>query len=110
MARSLSFFVDEGWPSDDGWPYADAAADEPDVVDLDGGPDDDVVALHVTGRRLFDGLEPLERTVLTARFGLDGAPARSMRELQRETGLPRDLLRTALGDGLAKVRSRLVDA
>ena len=110
MARSLSFFVDDGWPSDDGWPYADAAPDEPDLVDPDGGPDDDVVALHVTGRHLFDDLEPLERTVITARFGLDGAPTRTMRELQHETGLPRAVLRTALGDGLAKVRTRLVEA
>ncbi len=108
MARSLSFFVDEGWPSDDGWPYADAAADEVDLVDPDGGLDDDVVALHVTWPHLFDGLEPLERTVLTARFGLDGAPARAMRELQHDTGLPRAVLRTALGDGLAKVRTRLL--
>lgn len=109
MERSLSFL--EGWPSDDGWPYADADADpdsgEIDVADPDAGVDDDLVALHVTGAHLFDGLDPLERDVLSARFGLDGGPARSMRELQHETGLPRALLRNALGDGLAKVRTRL---
>ena len=109
MARSLSFLVDEGWPSDDGWPYADGDVpeDEIDVADLDAVVDDDLVALHVTGSHLFDGLDQLERTVLTARFGLDGGPARTMRELQHQTGLPRALLRHAYGDGLAKVRTRL---
>lgn len=108
MERSLSFLPDEGWPSDDGWPYADvdAEADEIDVPDLDADVDDDVVSLHVTGEHLFDGLDQLERTVLAARFGLDGGPARSMRELQQQTGLPRDLLRNAYGDGLAKLRTR----
>src|SRR5215212_8062575 len=105
MARSLSFLVDEGWPSDDGWPYADGdgSTDEIDLADPDAAVDDDLVALHVTGSHLFDGLDPLERTVLTGRFGLDGGPARTMRELQHQTGVPRELLRHAYGDGLAKV-------
>lgn len=109
--RSLSFFNDEDWPSDDGWPYGDADpdadVDEIDPADPDADVDDDLVALHVTGAHLFDGLDPLERTVLAARFGLEGAPARSMRELQQQTGLPREALRAALGDGLAKVRTHL---
>ena len=111
MARSLSFLADEGWPSEDGWPYADADADvdagEIDPADPDAAVDDDLVALHATGSHLFDGLDQLERTVLAARFGLDGGPARTMRELQHQTGLPRALLRHAYGDGLAKVRTRL---
>jgi DNA-directed RNA polymerase sigma subunit (sigma70/sigma32) len=109
MARSLSFLVGEGWPSEDGWPYGDVDvdADELDLADPDAAVDDDLVALHVTGSHLFDGLDQLERTVLTGRFGLDGGPARTMRELQHQTGLPRALLRHAYGDGLAKVRTRL---
>lgn len=113
MDRSLSFPVPgygaEGWPSDDGWPYADADADagEIDVPDPSADLDDDLVALHVSGAHLFDGLDPLERDVLSARFGFDGGPGRSMRELQHETGLSREQLRHALGDGLAKVRDRL---
>ena len=109
MARSLIFLEGEGWPSEDGWPYGDvdADADEIDIADLDADVDEDLVALHVTGSHLLDGLDPLQRQVLTARFGLDGHPARTMRELQAELGLPREALRHALGDGLAKVRSRL---
>jgi DNA-directed RNA polymerase sigma subunit (sigma70/sigma32) len=109
MARSLSFFFEEGWPSDDGWPYrdADTAADEIDVEDPAAVVDEDLVALHVSGSHLFDGLDQLERTVLAARFGFDGGPGATMRELQHQTGLPRADLRHALGDGLAKVRSRL---
>jgi DNA-directed RNA polymerase sigma subunit (sigma70/sigma32) len=109
MARALSFLRDDGWPSDEGWPYADGDAepDEIDPADPGADVDEDLVALHVTGTHLFDGLDQLERTVLTARFGFDGAPARTMRQLQHETGLPREQLRHALGDGLAKVRTRL---
>jgi len=107
MERSLSFFADAGWPSDEGWPYRDVDEDAPDRVDPDADVDDDIVAIHVSGAHLFDGLDQLERTVLTARLGLDGADPRTMRDIQRETGLPRAMLRTALGDGLAKVRTRL---
>jgi DNA-directed RNA polymerase sigma subunit (sigma70/sigma32) len=109
MARSLTFLEGEGWPSEDGWPYGDADADddEIDLADLDADVDEDLVALHVTGSHLLDGLDPLQRQVLTARFGLDGHPARTMRELQAELGLPREELRHALGDGLAKIRSHL---
>ena len=111
MARSLIFLDADGWPSEDGWPYADADpdadADEIDPADLDADVDDDLVSLHVTGSHLFDGLDPLQRRVVAARFGLDGHPARTMRELQAELGLPRDELRPALGDGLATVRSHL---
>lgn len=115
MARSLIFPdadgspSDDGSPTEDGWLYddADADADELDLVDLDADVDDDLVSLHVTGSHLLDGLDPLQRRVVAARFGLDGHPARTMRELQAELGLPRDELRNALGDGLAKVRSHL---
>jgi len=109
MARSLSFLPGEG-SSEDGWPYtdADADADEVDVADPAADLDDDLVALHVTGSHLFDGLDQLERTVLAARFGFDGGPGRTMRELQQDLGVPRAELRHALGDGLAKVRGRLL--
>jgi DNA-directed RNA polymerase sigma subunit (sigma70/sigma32) len=110
MARSMSFLDTGGaWPSDDGWPYADddADVDEIDVADHDADLDVDLVSLQVTGTHLLDDLDPLQRRVVTARFGLDGHPARTMRELQAELGLPRDDLRHALGDGLAKVRSHL---
>lgn len=110
MARSLSFTGStEAWASDEGWPYddADAEAGELDLADPDADLDDDLVCLHTTGTHLLDGLSSLEREVLTGRFGLDGRPARTMRELQRDLGCGRPELRTALGDALAKVRRQL---
>jgi DNA-directed RNA polymerase sigma subunit (sigma70/sigma32) len=111
MARSLAFLTaeDDAWPSDDGWPYPDddAVTDERDLADPDADVDDDLVALHAVAPHLFDDLEPLERRVVIARFGLDGRPARSMRDLALELGRSRADLRVALGGGLEKLRSHL---
>jgi len=93
------------WP-EDGWPYPDSAAEQ---ADLDWVVDEDAVVLRGAGRHLFDALEPLERQVITAHYGLNGAPARSMKELHHELGLPRHDLRDALGGGLAKLRSSLAE-
>lgn len=89
------------WPSDDGWPYPDPP---PGTHDPDVEIDEDLVALRAS--RLLAGLEPLERTVLAAHFGLDGTPARSLRELHADLGLPKAELRAALGSGLAKLRTQ----
>jgi DNA-directed RNA polymerase sigma subunit (sigma70/sigma32) len=108
--RSLTFLdVDEAWLGEDGWPYADADQDdgEIDLTDPAADVDDDLVALHAVGPHLLDGLAALERAVITARYGLDGRAPQSMREIQRALGVPREELRAALGDGLAKVRTRL---
>lgn len=93
------------WPAEDGWPYPDTEDDvTPDpMAELD----DDVLALHALPRRTFEALDPLEREVLDARFGLEGHEVRSMRELHRDLGLPRADLRDALGSGLAKLRTAL---
>lgn len=92
------------WPAEDGWPY-------PDEIDLRADPaadfDDDAVALHALPRRAFERLGTLERQVLDARFGLEGQPVRSMKELHAELGVPRSELRDALGSGLAKLRIAL---
>jgi hypothetical protein len=93
---------------DDGWPYPDpdvhAAIEIPDhALDID----DDLMCLRGPHPHLFDGLGPVERTVVTARFGLDGAPIRSMKELQSELGLPHADVRAALETGLAKLRTQL---
>jgi DNA-directed RNA polymerase sigma subunit (sigma70/sigma32) len=109
MARSLSWITDESWPSDEGWPYPDSDADHfaiEEPPDLAAEADDDLIALHLSASRLFAELAPLERRVLGARYGLDGRPARTMREIQRELRLPRDDLRDALGGGLTKLRTR----
>jgi DNA-directed RNA polymerase sigma subunit (sigma70/sigma32) len=91
------------WPSDDGWPYPDPPPErEPDVE-----IDEDLIALRARAAGLLAGLDPLERTVLTARFGLDGTPERSMKQLRADLGLSRDELRAALGSGLTKLRAQL---
>ena len=97
------------WPGDGGWPYPDSDGEAADrAEDLGATPDDDLMSVNVLSAHLFDDLEPLEREVLAARFGLAGSPVKSMKELHRELGIPRADLRTALGSGLAKVRSHLV--
>lgn len=115
MARSLDpGFVtdadDARWRSDEGWPYPDSDevdGDLEDPVDLDAEPDEELLSLHGLGRHLLDGLSDLEAAVVGARFGLDGRPARSMRVMQQELGVPRSELRLILGDALAKVRDHL---
>ena len=108
--RSLDWITDDAWPSDEGWPYPDSDAgvdqvDEP--VDPAAGVDDDLVCLHTLSSHLFDDLDPLERSVLTARYGLDGRAPRSMRDIQHTLGMPRAELRAALGGGLQKLRARV---
>ena len=91
------------WATDDGWPYADTA-DE--AVEVGGEPDDDRLSLGLS-THLWDGLDPLENQVLSGRYGLNGNPVLSMKQLQISTGLPRGELRLALGSGLAKLRANL---
>jgi DNA-directed RNA polymerase sigma subunit (sigma70/sigma32) len=94
------------WPNDEGWPYPDADADA-DAVDLDATADDDVLSLRAAPNQLFDLLEPLERKVIMAHYGLEGQAPRSMKELHTEMGLPRAELRDVLGTGLTKLRTGL---
>lgn len=96
----MSTFV---WPSEDGWPYPDTAREWADVDESD----DDLLALRTDRAHLLSGLEPVERDVIAARFGLDGTPARSMRELHDQFGLSQGDLLTIMGSGLAKLRQRL---
>jgi DNA-directed RNA polymerase sigma subunit (sigma70/sigma32) len=111
MAGSMSWIEDndDSWPSDEGWPYSDRGPSEVVRGREDGGdePDDDLVSLHAAAPHLFDDLDPIERQVVTARFGLDGSPARSLKQIQRELGVPHDDLRNAFADGIAKLRRHL---
>ena len=98
------------WPSDDGWPYPDGDEGRPpaeETVDYDAF-DDDALVLRAAPAHLFDILEPLERQVLTAHYGLDGSPPRSMKQLHTDLGMSRAEVRETLGSGLAKLRSRLL--
>ena len=93
------------WPTEDGWPYADVEREE---ADPEAELDDDLLSLRAGSSHLFDDLDPLERQVVESRFGLGGAPVRSMKQLQHDTGVPRADLREALGSGLGKIRSHLI--
>ena len=92
------------WPNDDGWPYPDSAAD---MADPHAGVDDDALLLKAAPPHLFDKLDPLERQVVTAHYGLDGSPPRSMKQLHTDLGLTRAEVREALAGGLAKLRTHL---
>ena len=93
------------WP-EDGWPYPDSKAELPD---LDSNVDEDAVVLRGLGPRLFEFLDPLERQVITAHYGLDGAPPRTMKELHHEMGMSGTQLRDVLAGGLAKLRDGLAE-
>jgi DNA-directed RNA polymerase sigma subunit (sigma70/sigma32) len=91
------------WPTEDGWPYHDDAREE---VDLAAIVDDDVLSLSME-KHLLDDLNAVERQVIEAHYGLHGAAPRSMKELRSELGMNRADLRSALGSGLAKLRTHL---
>lgn len=91
------------WPTEDGWPYRDDAVGD---VDLESVIDEDILSLRME-RHLLDDLDPLERRVIEAHYGLAGAMPRTMKELRTELGVPRADLRSALGSGLAKLRTHL---
>ena len=91
------------WP-EDGWPYPDSKAELPD---LDSNIDEDAIVLRGLGQKLFEFLNPLERQVITAHYGLDGSPPKTMKELHHETGMSRAELRDTLAGGLAKLRASL---
>ena len=97
----MSTFI---WPSEDGWPYPDTVGE---MIDHDTDLDDDLVTLRTDQARLLRCLEPLEREVLTGRFGLDGRPAKSVFDLGRETGLSTTDIELVMGSGLTKLRRRL---
>ena len=92
------------WPSEDGWPYHDDRQRE--VADLSAMVDDEVLSLS-TERHLLDDLNPLERQVIEAHYGLGGVEPRTMKQLRTDLGVPRADLRSALGSGLAKLRTHL---
>jgi DNA-directed RNA polymerase sigma subunit (sigma70/sigma32) len=93
------------WP-EDGWPYRDPKVEVPD---LDATIDDDAMVVREMGPRLMEFLDPLERQIITAHYGLDGAPPRTMKELHHELGIPRAEVREALAAGLAKLRATLAE-
>lgn len=96
------------WPNEDGWPYPDGDGSPDDrTVDPDAELDDDIVSLHAAEAHLFDDLTRMEREVVQARFGLGGAPTRTLRELAHDLGVSHEELRSAYGSALDKLRVHL---
>lgn len=96
------------WPGDTGWPAPEVDdGRDVDLADPTGEIDLDALCLAVPPPHLYDGLTPLERQVLGARFGIGHAELRSMKQLHHELGLTRHEVRDALESGLAKLRARL---
>jgi DNA-directed RNA polymerase sigma subunit (sigma70/sigma32) len=92
------------WPAEDGWPYPDSG---PEVSDPQAEVDDDLLSMLAGSKHLLDGLNSVERQVITDHYGLSGHPACSMKQLHNQMGLSRSELRNALGSGLAKLRTQL---
>ena len=91
-------------PAEDGWPYPDADAERADpAAELD----DDLLTLRIPAPHLLDDLDPLEREVIAARFGLNGHRMRSVHQLCADTGSTPQDINAALGSGLAKLRMQL---
>lgn len=93
------------WPAEDGWPYPDPDG-EASMAMAEDPTDDDLLAVRVDAH-LFDGLDPVEREVITATFGLEGHPLRTIGQLHDELGLSNAQLEGAMGTGLAKLRAHL---
>jgi len=92
------------FPTDDGWPYPDAAPWEP-VVDDD--IDLDALELRVDPHAFAD-LTELEYFVAVHRYGLE-EPACSMKDLARELDCSHKEARDVLGRALSKLRQRLTE-
>lgn len=92
------------WPNEDGWPYPDSPGEAADPTDA---TDDDARLLAASASHLMHTLEPLERQVITAHYGLNGSSPRSMKQLHADLGLTRAEVREALAGGLAKLRMHL---
>jgi hypothetical protein len=94
------------WLDEDGWPYPDTESEfssQTSAFDVD----DDVLCLQASSSHVFDTLNPLERQIIQARYGLGGQPVRSMKQLVADLGMARSDLRQALGSGLEKLRLQL---
>ena len=92
------------WPAEGGWPYPDTGTE---ISDPAADADDDLLSIVAAEPHLFDGLDPVEREVVTSHYGLEGRSARTMRELHRDLDLSRAQLRDVLGSALAKLRTQL---
>ena len=75
----------------------DPAADRPDAAA-------ESHALAVAVRTALAGLTPRDRAILAARYGLDGAPPRTLQEIGHRLGLTRQAVQQAEARALARLR------
>jgi hypothetical protein len=96
MSSSLPLF-----PSDDGWPYPDAATVDlvADVPDFD--------ALEMLGPHVYDGLTPVERDAIFWHYGLRGYEPLAMKELAPKLGCTRGEAAALIGSAVDKLRVQL---
>jgi DNA-directed RNA polymerase specialized sigma24 family protein len=94
------------FPTDDGWPYPDADADE--RLTLQGYTVDDDIDLDalelVADVHAFDGLTTRERDALDRRFW----QGESMKDLARSLGCSHAEAAAVLGQAVDKVRTRIL--
>jgi hypothetical protein len=96
------------FPTDEGWPYPDAADERAEVDPADlGEPDLDALDLRVD-RHAFEELDDRERLALFAHFGFDGGEVVSMKALATRMGCTRREARDLVGSAIDKVRRHLI--
>jgi DNA-directed RNA polymerase sigma subunit (sigma70/sigma32) len=95
------------FPTDDGWPYPDAASVGLGGIEPVADDDIDLDALELRADpHAFDALSPLEYDVLSRRFGLHGPPE-SMKQLAHDLDCSHADAREILGRAIEKMRTRL---
>ena len=60
--------------------------------------------------RFLEKLEPREQQIVVARFGFDGKPPRTFRELGSQMGVCKERIRQIQGRAMEKLRSLAADA
>lgn len=70
-------------------------------------PEDDTQELAETVQALLDTLEPTARTVITAHYGLDGRPPRTLAAIGQELGRRRGLTRQRVSQIVLKARAAM---
>lgn len=83
-------------------------ADEPDVKEYCSA--DQIAELKRVFTTFFADLEPREKQIVVARFGFDGRPPRTFRELGSEMGVCKERIRQIQTRAMEKLRHMAADA
>jgi RNA polymerase primary sigma factor len=79
---------------------ADSKGETPDAMVLQ---DDEIKTIH----KLLDAIDEREATVLRLRFGLDGKPPLTLKQIGAEIGLTRERVRQIEAEALRKLNSQI---